>query len=121
MIQVPYVIQAILDPALELTPHLIGTIFFFRAWDCDACVGFVGAVADVYGSDEGINAITLALEGEAFCKSDELALDEDAMQKCFREIKHFMPRALLVIKFTLHQLSKHICRDWFHGICHDGF
>ena len=95
--------------------------FFFRALDCDACVGFVGAVADVYGSDEGVNAITLALEGEAFCKSEELALDEDAVQKCFREIKHFMPRALLVIKFTLHQLSKHICRDWFHGICHDGF
>merc|ERR1719162_567581 len=83
-----------------------------KAWDCDVCVGFVGFVADVYGSDEGVNSITLALEGEAFCKSEELALDEDAMQKCFREIKHFMPRALLVIKFTLHQLSKHICRDW---------
>ena len=108
----------LIDQALELIPHLIGTIFFFRAWNCDACVRFVGAVAEVYGSDEGINAITLALEGEAFCKSEELDLDEDAMQKCFREIKHFMPKALLVINVTLHTQSHHICRDWFHGICH---
>ena len=115
-----YALHIILDPALVLTPHLIRTIFFFRAWDCDACVGFVGAVADVYGSDEGINAITLALEGDTFCKSDELALDEDAMQRCFREIKHFMPKALLVIDVTLHAQSHHICRDWFHGICHHG-
>ena len=74
-------LHIILDPVLVLTPHIIRTIFFSRAWDCDACVGFVGAIAD-----EGINAITLALEGDTFCKSDELALVEDAMQRCFREI-----------------------------------
>ena len=96
------------------------TIFFFRAWDCDACVGFVGAVAHVYGSDEGVNAITLALEGESFCKSEEMALDEETMHKCIREIKHFMPKALHVVSHALHEQSHHICRDWFHGICHHG-
>jgi hypothetical protein len=96
------------------------TFLFFRAWDCDACVGFVGAVAHVYGSDEGVNAITLALEGESFCKSEEMALDEETMHKCIREIKHFMPRALHVVGRALHEQSHHICRDWFHGICHHG-
>ena len=93
---------------------------FFRAWDCDACVGFVGAVAHVYGSDEGVNAITLALEGESFCKSEEMALDEETMHKCIREIKHFMPKALNVVGHAMHEQSHHICRDWFHGICHHG-
>ena len=94
--------------------------FFFRAWDCDACVGFVGAVAHVYGSDEGVNAISLALEGEAFCKSEEMALDEETTHKCIREIKHFMPLALHVVGHAMHEYSHHICRDWFHGICHHG-
>jgi len=91
-----------------------------KAWDCDACVGFVGAVAHVYGSDEGVNAITLALEGEAFCKSEEMALDEETTRKCIREIKHFMPLALHVVGHAMHEYSHHICRDWFHGICHHG-
>merc|ERR1712226_35529 len=91
-----------------------------KAWDCDACVGFVGAVAHVYGSDEGVNAITLALEGESFCKSEEMALDEEAMHKCIREVKHFMPKALNVVGHAMHEQSHHICRDWFHGICHHG-
>ena len=90
----------------------------FRAWNCDACVGFVGEVAHVYGSHEGVNAITLALEGETFCKSEEMALDEEAMHKCIREIKHFMPKALHAVGMALHEQSHHICRDWFHGICH---
>merc|ERR1712062_209194 len=89
-----------------------------RDWNCDACVGFVGSVAHVYGSDEGVEAIVLALEGEAFCKNEELGLDEDQMHMCFRQIKHFMPQALHVVGRAMHENARHICRDWFHGICH---
>merc|ERR1711899_229591 len=90
----------------------------FRAWDCEHCQGFVGAVAHAYGSDEGVKAIELYLEGEAFCKSEELALDEDQLNTCYRNIKHFMPQALHVVGHAMHENDCHICRDWFHGICH---
>ena len=62
--------------------------------------------------------IVLALEGEAFCKNEELGLDEDQMHMCFRQIKHFMPQALHVVGRAMHENARHICRDWFHGICH---
>merc|ERR1712141_279487 len=89
----------------------------FRAWDCHSCEGFVGAVAHLYGSDEGVEAIVVYLEGEAFCKSEELGLDEDQMHMSYRNIIHFMPQALHVVGHAMHEQSCHICRDWFHGIC----
>ena len=59
-----------------------------------------------------------ALQGEAFCSSEELALDDEALQMCMRNIHHFMPQALPAIAHALHENARHACRDWFHGICH---
>ena len=90
----------------------------FRQWDCDGCKWFVGAIAHVYGSEHGIHHVIRHLEGEAFCENPELGLDHHQQHDCHHKIEHFMPQALHVVGHALHENSGHICRDWFHGICH---
>merc|ERR1711936_933918 len=53
-------------------------------------------------SEEGVQAIVLFLEGEAFCKSEELGLDEHELHMCYHNIKHFMPQALHLVDRAMH-------------------
>ena len=61
----------------------------------------------------------LLFPGEAFCLSEELNLDEEALQMCFRNVKHVIPLAMPAIDHAVHEHTHHICRDWFHGLCKD--
>jgi len=63
--------------------------------------------------------IFLSFPGEAFCLSEELNLDEEALQMCFRNVKHLIPLAMPAIDHAVHEHTHHICRDWFHGLCKD--
>jgi len=46
-------------------------------------------------------------------------LDEEALQMCFRNVKHVIPLAMPAIDHAVHEHTHHICRDWFHGLCKD--
>jgi hypothetical protein len=86
---------------------------------CEDCSRFVSAVGHTYATEDAVKKIMEVLEGEAFCLSEELNLDEEALQMCFRNVKHLIPLAMPAIDHAVHEHTHHICRDWFHGLCKD--
>ena len=46
-------------------------------------------------------------------------MDEEALQMCFRNVKHLIPLAMPAIDHAVHEHTHHICRDWLHGLCKD--
>ena len=64
-------------------------------WDCKKCQNDVIAMATGYGNENTIENIVDALQGDAFCKSRLLNLqNEEKIMSCQDFMKEFMPSAV---------------------------
>ena len=94
-------------------------MFRFRQsnWNCDTCKKDIGLLAHAYGTDEAATSIIKTLQGDLFCKSHFLNLDEIQMVFCQDHIEIFMPPALKLISSMLSSGSQTVCHYYFEGIC----
>ena len=66
-----------------------------ESWDCEKCQNDVISMATGYGNENTLKNVVNALQGDAFCKSRLLNLqNEEKIMSCQEFMKDFMPSAV---------------------------
>lgn len=104
-----------LEPACQ-GPHPPTPPPINKAWDCDTCVADVQATANLIDSKEAGEALAHHLEGPAFCKSDDLGLDDEQVLVCDEYVKTGAVKGFQYIFKLVGQHAHRACHD-VYGIC----
>ena len=82
-----------------------------KAWDCDTCIADVEAVSTLMDSEMAADGLTLYLEGEAFCKAEDLGLTEEQMDVCDMYVKTGAVKGFQYIFKLVGDYAKDICTE----------
>ena len=101
--------------------QLYGITNFFSSqpsFDCNQCKTFVYNLAAAYASREGSKEITKMVQGDTFCKSRLLNLDNNEKVKdCQDFLQTFIPAVLRRLLKMAEYFGPNICYQAFDNLC----
>merc|ERR1712122_301069 len=90
-----------------------------KKWDCKTCVEDLKKVSAVMDSKEAGAALAKLLSGEAFCKAEDLALDEEQIKECVAQVEKQGVMGFQYIFKLVGEYSKDVCTKLYE-VCKPG-
>ena len=109
----------VLEPGCEEKPKPALFAPSPKKWDCKTCVEDLKKVSAVMDSKEAGAALAKLLSGEAFCKAEDLALDEEQIKECVAQVEKQGVMGFQYIFKLVGEYSKDVCTKLYE-VCKPG-